>query len=71
MALGKRRRSHQDTFWVTADKLVNGPRNAFYDRLNQLLAEIDFDSKLEKVAEPFYQKNGCKGLAKRHAKRDR
>lgn len=62
MALGKRRREQQDTFWVTADKLGNGPRNAFYDRLNQLLAEIDFDGKLEKAAEPFYQKTGRKGL---------
>jgi len=52
MALGKRKREQQDTFWVTADKLGNGPRNAFYDRLNQLLAEVDFDGKLEKAVEP-------------------
>ena len=62
MALGKRRREQQDTFWVTADKLGNGPRNVFYDRLNQLLCEIDFDGQLEKAAEPFYQKTGRKGL---------
>jgi len=37
---------------VPTDKLGNGPRNAFYDRLNHLLAEIDFDGKLEKAAEP-------------------
>ena len=37
MALGQRRRQQQDTFWVAADKLGRGPRNAFYDRLNQLL----------------------------------
>ena len=40
MALGKRKRQHQDTFWVAADKLGKGPRNAFYDRLNELLDEI-------------------------------
>ncbi|MBB3208267.1 transposase [Rhodopirellula rubra] len=62
MALGKRRRERQDTFWVTADKLSNGPRNVFYDRLNQLLAEIDFDGKLELAVEPFYQKMGRKCL---------
>lgn len=49
MALGKRRRQHQDTFWVAADKFGVGPRNAFCDRLNQLLDEIDFDRKLEKA----------------------
>jgi transposase len=62
MALGKRRRQQQDTFWVAADKLGSGPRNAFYDRLNQLLDGIDFDRKLEKAAEPFYEKTGRKGL---------
>lgn len=62
MALGKRKRQQQDTFWVAADKLGGGPRNAFYDRLNQLLNEIDFDGKLEKAVEPFYKKTGRKGL---------
>jgi len=62
MALGKRKRQHQDTFWVAADKLGGGPRNAFYDRLNRLLDEIDFDSKLEKAAEPYYESTGRKGL---------
>ena len=62
MALGKRKRQQQDTFWVAADKLGSGPRNAFYDRLNGLLDEIDFDRKLEKAAEPFYEKTGRKGL---------
>ena len=62
MALGKRKRQQQDTFWVAADKLGSGPRNAFYDRLNQLLDEVDFDRKLEQAAEPFYEKTGRKGL---------
>lgn len=62
MTLGRRRREQQDTFWVAADRLGNGPRNAFYDRLNQLLAEIEFDRKLEEAAEPFYEKTGRKSL---------
>ena len=62
MTLGRRRREQQDTFWVAADRLGNGPRNAFYDRLNQLLAEIEFDRKLEEAAEPFYKNTGRKGL---------
>ena len=63
MTLGRRRREHQDTFWVPADRLGSGPRNAFYDRLNQLLDEIDFDKKLEEAAEPYYQSTGRRGLA--------
>ncbi|TWU33189.1 hypothetical protein [Novipirellula artificiosorum] len=43
MTLGRRRREHQDSFWVAADRLGSGPHNAFYDRLNQLLGEVDFD----------------------------
>ena len=62
MALGKRKRQHQQTFWVAADKLGGGPRNAFYDRLNQLLGETDFDGKLERAAEPHYETTGRKGL---------
>ena len=62
MAVGKRQRQQQDAFWVAADKLGHGPRNAFYDRLNRLLEEIGFDDKLEKAVEPFYHKTGRKGL---------
>ena len=63
MGLGRRQSEQQGTFWVATDKLGSGPRNAFYDRLNQLLAEIDFDRKLEEAAKPFYKKTGRKGLA--------
>lgn len=63
MSLGRRRSEHQDSFWVATDKLGKGPRNVFYDRLNELLAEIDFDRKLESVVEPYYETTGRKGLA--------
>jgi transposase len=62
MGLGKRREERQGEFWVSAEKLGGGPKNAFYDRLNRLLAEIDFDRKLEAAAEPYYEKTGRKGL---------
>ncbi len=62
MSLGRRRSDHQDSFWVAADKLGKGPRNAFYDRLNQLLAEVEFDRKLEAAAEPYYECTGRQGL---------
>lgn len=63
MALGKRRREQQGTFWVATEKLCNALRNAFYDRLNQLLDDIKFDEKLEEAAAPYYEKTGRKGLA--------
>ncbi len=63
MGLGRWRSERQDTFWVASEKLGSGPRNAFYDRLNQLLAEIGFDRKLKAAAEPYYQTTGRKGLS--------
>ena len=33
---------------MATEKLGSGPRNVFYDRLNQLLVEIEFDRKLKK-----------------------
>lgn len=62
MALGRRRTERQESFWVSADKLGSGPRNVFYDRLNELLAEVEFDRKLEAAAEPYYEQTGRKGL---------
>lgn len=62
MGVGRRSGERQETFWVASEKLGGGPRNAFYDRLNELLAEIDFDRRLEAAAEPYYQRTGRKGL---------
>ena len=62
MTLGRRRREQQDAFWVATEQLGRGPRNAFYDRLNQLLEEIDFDRRLEQAAEPLYEETGRKSL---------
>ena len=47
---------------MTMMSLSGGPRNQFYERLNQLLDEIDFDRKLEADAESYYQATGRKGL---------
>ena len=62
MSLGRRRSEHQGSFWVASDKLGKGPRNAFYDRLNELLAEVEFDRRLEEAAAPYYKSTGRKGL---------
>ena len=62
MSLGRRRDDQQDEFWISTDKVGRGPRNVFYDRLNELLAEIELDRKLEAAAEPYYETTGRKGL---------
>src|SRR5690606_38302410 len=62
MALGRRREERQQAFWVSADAVGSGPRNVFYDRLNRLLAEIEFDRQLEAAAEEYYETTGRKSL---------
>lgn len=62
MGLGRRRNEQQDSFWISTDQLGHGPRNAFYDRLNELLSEIEFDRQLEDAVAPYYQKTGRKSL---------
>jgi transposase len=62
MGLGRRDVEQQESFWVSAADLGKGPRNAFYDRLNALLAEIEFDRQMEDAVAPYYKKTGRKSL---------
>lgn len=54
MALGRRRSSHQGELFVTSADLPRSPGHAFYDRLNTLLAEADFDRFVEDLCRPHY-----------------
>ena len=37
MGVGRRRSEEQSEFWVAAEQLGRGPRNAFYDKLNEVV----------------------------------
>src|SRR5215211_6896490 len=54
MALGRRRSSHQGELFVTSADLPRSPGHAFYDRLNRLLAETEFDRFVEDLCRPHY-----------------
>jgi transposase len=54
MALGRRRSSHQGELFVTSADLPQSPGHAFYDRLNSLLAEAEFDRFVEDLCRPHY-----------------
>ena len=62
MGVGRRRTEAQSEFWIAAEELGRGPRNVFYDKLNEVLAEAGFDRELEKAVEPYYCSSGRKGL---------
>lgn len=54
MSLGRRRTSHQGELFLTSADLPQSPGHAFYDRLNALLAEADFDRFVEDLCRPHY-----------------
>src|SRR5450432_456281 len=58
MAMGTRKkRERQQGLWIASQDVVESPRNAFYDRLNQILDENKFDHKVEWLCRKFYKKS--------------
>ena len=53
MALGKRKDQQQE-MWVATTSLPKSEGHVFYRKLNQLLAEADFDREVEKCCRPYY-----------------
>ena len=58
MGMGRRKRERQEELWIPADELPRIPRHVFYEKLNGLLAEADFDDFVEELCEPHYAKDG-------------
>jgi transposase len=54
MAMGKRR-ERQQSLWIATKDVAGGPRNAFYDQLNEILTQHKFDGKVEKLCRRFYK----------------
>lgn len=55
----RKKREVQEPFWIGSDEVVNSPANAFYDRLNQILDEHNFDRNVEQLCRRYYK--GGKG----------
>jgi transposase len=54
MAMGKRESERQDDLFITHDRLPKSPGHVFYVKLNQLLAEAEFDRWVEALCAPCY-----------------
>jgi transposase len=54
MGMGRRPQHQQTDLWVTSADLPHSPGHAFYDKLNALLAESDFDRYAEGLCRPYY-----------------
>jgi len=57
MAIGKRKAKQEELFTATM-QLAKSPGHPFYRKLNQVLAEADFDNFTETLCAPFYKKGG-------------
>lgn len=54
MALGNRREERQQEMWVATADLPRSEGHVFYKRLNRVLAEADFDKRVEELCRPYY-----------------
>ncbi len=54
MALGRRKRERQTDLWVANGELPRSAAHPFYQKLNGLLAETDFDDFVETLCRPYY-----------------
>jgi transposase len=58
MALGRQSSQRQGEFWIATSESAIGPRHVFYERLNAILGEADFDTWIEELCEPYYAEGG-------------
>jgi transposase len=63
MSIGKREREKQDSIWIEAASLATPGGHLFYEKLNGLLDERNFDEFAEETCRRFYSKTGRPGLA--------
>jgi len=54
MAMGNRETKRQADLWLATSDLARSPGHPFYERLNRLLAEAEFDVRAEELCRPFY-----------------
>lgn len=62
MALGRREDTQTEMF-VAASDLPRSPGHTFYTKLNWLLAQADFDRRVEALCEEYYAQDGRPGIA--------
>jgi transposase len=54
MSMGRRPTEHQTSLWVPTAELPKSPGHVFYQKLNRLLAEADFDRYVEDLCQEHY-----------------
>jgi hypothetical protein len=57
MSMGKRE-GKQESLWIGVGDMPRSAGHRFYEKLNELLGEADFDRKAEALCAPFYEPDG-------------
>jgi len=64
MSMRRRGSGKQGSLWVATGELATSPGHPFYEKLNKVLAEADFDRKVEDLCRAFYaEKKGRPSIA--------
>ena len=54
--MGKRsKRERQEDLWIPSGAIVETPRHAFYERLNEVLSQHGFDRRIEHLCQRYYR----------------
>jgi transposase len=64
MAMGKRRQ-RQESLFIMAEGLPKSASHPFYKKLNELLAEAEFDRWIERRCEQYYATEENRGHRRR------
>lgn len=54
MAMGRRRKRRQKSLWIESASVKGSPGHPFYERLNRVLEEHEFDAMVERECSRFY-----------------
>ena len=63
MALRRREEKRQQDLWISTNEIAQSPGHVFYQRLNELLHEANFDRFVEDSVAEFYASHGRPGVA--------
>ena len=56
MSMKKKKKSRQETLWIPHEAVASSPGHPFYEELERVLREEEFDSFVESKCSPYYAK---------------
>ena len=65
MPMGRRKAESQGQMFVAVSELFAAAGHPFYEKLNQALAAMDFDRRVEEVCRRFYGQSDGRAASRR------